>query len=220
MQILIAAATKNEISPLLESLNANRIEENLYAASLSSYNIDFLVTGIGPIAMSVKLTSYLAHHKPDIAINAGICGSYSPDLINGSLVQVTKDVFADLFFSNRDNPALNQGAWVDQCPASSWMQASVVVSVDMVSPVNAITVSRASSSINEATERANAFEAQIESMEGAAFHYAAIMAGVQHIQLRSVSNRAGDSTMEQWNVNLAVDSLSGLIFRLLNAGLI
>lgn len=217
MHILIVAATKIEIEPLLMELNASHNEFNLFSSSFHSHQIDILITGIGPIAMAVNLMAYLNKHKADMLINAGICGSYSPHLTIGSLIQVKNDIFIDLCFSNNSNPAINQGTWVDQSPACSRMLSSNSIPDSMAIPVNAVTVCRSSSSLKEASERAVLFNAQVESMEGAAFFYAAQVTQVPFIQLRAISNMAGDSDLKNWNIKLASESLSQLLMQLLSS---
>jgi futalosine hydrolase len=51
------------------------------------------------------------------------------------------------------------------------------------------------------------FPPQVESMEGAAFMYAALLAGVPFAQVRAVSNRVERRNRDAWNLPLAIENL-------------
>jgi futalosine hydrolase len=52
------------------------------------------------------------------------------------------------------------------------------------------------------------FEVQVESMEGAAFLYCCLTAGVRCAQVRAVSNRVERRNRAAWNLPLAIQALN------------
>ena len=67
-------------------------------------------------------------------------------------------------------------------------------------------------SIAEVTAR---YAPDVESMEGAAFMYACLVAGVPFAQVRTVSNRVERRNREAWDLKGAVDELGRVALTLL-----
>lgn len=220
MHLLIVSATESEISLLLGATKAVLVQDNLFHANYGNYEIRFLITGIGSIGMASNLASYLAHNKPDLVINAGICGSCDDSLPVGSFVQVITDVLADLTFSNGDNIALANNKWNALAPGCRVLKNDFILPYEIAQPVKGITVNKASASFDEAKMRRQMFTADVESMEGAAFFYAAQASKVNCLQIRTISNKAGDSTRESWNMSLALSILSDRLVSILDQNIL
>ena len=84
MKILIVAATQQEIKALLQPDLKWRDD------------IDFLISGVGVIETTFKLTAFLLSNQYDLVINIGIAGAFSSELKLGEVVFVKSDCFADL----------------------------------------------------------------------------------------------------------------------------
>ena len=52
------------------------------------------------------------------------------------------------------------------------------------------------------------FGADIESMEGAAFHYVCLQEKINFLQLRSISNIAGERDKTKWKMKEAISNLN------------
>ena len=52
------------------------------------------------------------------------------------------------------------------------------------------------------------FGADIESMEGAAFHYVCLQQKIKFLQLRSISNVAGERDKTKWMMKEAINNLN------------
>jgi futalosine hydrolase len=61
------------------------------------------------------------------------------------------------------------------------------------------------------------FKADVETMEGAALFYLAMMEQVPVLQIRAVSNRVGDRDPDHWNVPLAANRLAAVVLQYLDA---
>lgn len=61
----------------------------------------------------------------------------------------------------------------------------------------------------------NTIGAVIESMEGAALHYVALMESVPFLQIRAVSNYIGERDKSKWLLQKAIGNLNQQLERLL-----
>ena len=52
------------------------------------------------------------------------------------------------------------------------------------------------------------FASQIESMEGAAFHYVCLQQKINFLQLRSISNRVGERDKSKWKLKASIENLN------------
>ena len=59
--------------------------------------------------------------------------------------------------------------------------------------------------------------ADVESMEGAAFMYACLVAGVPFVEVRAVSNRVERRNRAAWDLKGAIDALGRVSLQLLGA---
>jgi futalosine hydrolase len=59
------------------------------------------------------------------------------------------------------------------------------------------------------------YQADLESMEGAAFFYACLAEGVPFIEIRSVSNYVAERDKSYWNIPLAIQKLDKTLDRLM-----
>jgi futalosine hydrolase len=62
----------------------------------------------------------------------------------------------------------------------------------------------------------NKFEADIETMEGAAFFYVCLMEKVNFIEIRAISNYVESRDTSKWNIPIALENLTAFMIRLLN----
>jgi futalosine hydrolase len=57
---------------------------------------------------------------------------------------------------------------------------------------------------------------QVETMEGAALHYVALQLNIPFLQVRSLSNFAGERDKKRWRMEEAIENLNKELERLLN----
>src|SRR5436309_1482971 len=92
MKMLIVAATVGEVAPFTDYLHRS-----------AHTGAVVLISGVGMVATTYALTKHLGSNKYDIAIQAGVAGSYDPGLALGSLVFVTADQYGDLGAEDHEN---------------------------------------------------------------------------------------------------------------------
>ena len=206
MQILVIAATETEIAPFLRE----------------NGDADVLITGIGIAETLYHLLKRLHQMDYDMVIQAGIAGSFSEIYEPGSAVIVKQDCIADLGVneSNNFSTVFEMGlVKQDQFPyQNGWLINSGIVLDQMPLPkVKAITVNTIHNQEIYNSIFREKYSADIESMEGAALHYACLMEETNFLQLRTISNYIGERDKSKWKMQEAIDRLNKELNGLINA---
>ena len=193
MKIAIIAATSFEIDPLLQHLDAKGRKASFFHYEYKEHEIHPLVTGIGAMKTAFAMARFNESPNLDLAINAGIAGSYNRNLELGKVVNVISDRFADLGIEEADGSftdvydleleAKNKYPYTDGALVNDGLKYSFDIK-----EVKGLTVNKVHGT-QESIDRIQAkYQADIETMEGAGFHYACMNMDIQHIQLRGLSN--------------------------------
>ncbi len=197
MQVLVIAATAMEIAP--------------YLAQHST--ADHLITGVGSPACMYQLQKKLQQGKYDCVIQAGIAGAFNSAIALGETVLIEKDVFAELgMYENGRLTSLFQTGFVNRNEhpyTDGWLMNEPGLLNRFSLPKHAaVTVNMVTENKAMINEYRRLYDPSIESMEGAAFHYVCLMEAVPFLQLRSVSNMAGERDKTKWNIAAAVHNLN------------
>lgn len=201
MKLLLAAATRQEIQPFL-SLTA------------ADCRWDVCITGVGLMAATFSLTKALLKNGYDFVLQAGVAGSFDPDLPPGALAVVKEEFLGDLGAEDRavfkdifelgllgeQEAPFQEKALVNPMPTFPFQE--------MPPAVAAITVHTVSGHAPTIEARAAKFGAALESMEGAALHYVCLKLGVPFLQLRAVSNFVEPRNKDNWQLPLAIKNLN------------
>jgi futalosine hydrolase len=228
MRILIVAATLAEIKPLLERMPlAGSPAGDVVVYQYNKVTIDVLITGVGMVATSFFTGRQLMSQNYDLAINAGIAGSFNESLPPGSVVHIVKDHFPDmgaedgdrimslfeLGLADPDKHPYTGGKLVNgQLRAGVFFNNQVISGLTKAESITSNTV-RGSVAGIERIRRT--FHADIESMEGAAFFFACMSGHHPCLQLRSVSNMVEVRDKSRWEIALAVKNLNQVLWDLL-----
>lgn len=197
MRILVVAATEMEISTTISSVDS----------------IDYLITGVGVPNCIYQLQKKLMQQRYELVIQAGIAGTFTDQFPLGETVVVKKDLFADLgFYENQQMKSLFDAGFQshDSHPYSKgWLENEhEILNRIKLHKANAITVNTVTDDRHIIKAYKNKFEAGIESMEGAAFHFVCLMEGVSFLQIRALSNWVGDRDKSNWKIKTAVENLN------------
>ena len=195
MQILVVSATQMEIAPFTEQVN----------------DTDVLITGVGAPACMYALTKQLQRNHYDMVIQAGIAGTFRNAYAPGETVAVKQDLFADLGILEKDEffTLFDRGfAAADSSPYSKGVLRNDDAEHFSLPAVNAITINTVSDKFSQTEIYQKKYEPDIESMEGAAFHYVCISENVRFLQLRSISNYVGERIKTNWKMKESVQSLN------------
>lgn len=212
MRVLIALATENEVLPKFRKGHSEP-----YAADIcKEIKTDILIAGPGAVPTAFALTRYSGSY--DLIINAGIAGSFIPELPIGSVVLVESDAFAD--YGVDDN---GRFIHLDSLPFATHrgiklgaMVCPYLESIDVgLLRVRGITVSSASGSAERISFLRTTWNAQVETMESAATFYVCLNLGLPFLCLRAISNFVEPRNPQNWLIGLAVNNLWTEIARIL-----
>jgi futalosine hydrolase len=209
MKILVTAATQPEIQPFLDHLAR--------MGNTNGSHIDVLISGIGLMHTAWSLGRRLAARKPDIAIQAGIGGCFSHERDLGQVVIIEREQLGDLGAEDQNGftDLFDIGLWKAGQPpfeqhslVNSFAGLPSVPELPRVTAVSVNTVSGRLPTIQRLQEK---YAPEMESMEGAAFHYGCLLEKVPFLQLRSISNYVEVRDKSRWNIPLAVKQLNGAL---------
>lgn len=224
MKFLLVSATLLEIEPTLAEFGKGRhLSPELTRFKYGSIILDVLVTGVGMVHTTYFLTKYLNSYKPDLVINAGICGSFNDAVSIGSVVNVVTDSFPEIGSESADSFM----SWFDlklENPQRFPFSEGKLVNPDKdvllknfdITQVEGATVNTVHGNELNIQKFTRNFKPDVESMEGAAFMYACLQQGVQFLQIRSVSNKVEVRNTEKWNIKLAISNLNSFLIKFIN----
>jgi futalosine hydrolase len=214
MNILLVAATQAEIEPFL--LHHGFHQLSVQEKKIGVHHLSVLVTGVGMVATAFALGSLFSAKSFDLAINAGIAGSFDPALMPGDLCRVSEDLHAE-FGAEDGNDFLKAETIGLGTSCFSAAPLSGFKVYDQLKEVKSATVNKVHGNEESITEFVNRFHPQIETMEGAAFFYACEKAGVPGIQIRSISNIVERRNKNNWQIGLAIKNLNNTLIQFFNS---
>jgi futalosine hydrolase len=214
MNCLLVAATVGEIAPFLDHYrNSNK-------SHFVDFDIDILITGVGLTATSYQLTRHFCIKKPDLAVQAGIGGSFDKRFLPGSVVAIKKDTIADEMVIESKKLLTKfdlKLAPPNQFPYSKGWLANPYKNMlkrTGLKAATAISINQVSTDSSMIKLYQKKFKPGVESMEGAAFHYCSLMANVPFLQIRGISNRIGERDKKNWKMKDSIYNLNQVLVKL------
>jgi futalosine hydrolase len=212
-KILYVTATSAEADTLKKIKGLQTISGGY---RFGNFEIGLLIAGVGSISTAWAIKQWMSvNEKPDLALNAGIAGSYKDEFEIGDVVMPLSDCFADSGIEDgEDFHTLSEAGLTsaDEFPfRDGILIADVRFSTQMKSilkPVKAITVNTATGSDVTRNKLLKKFNPDIETMEGATFFYICARENIPFLALRAISNRVEPRNKCKWNIPLALDNLS------------
>jgi futalosine hydrolase len=205
MKLLIVAATQAEIAPFMAHMQSQ---------SYTHVAVSCIVTGVGMVATTYALTRSLQAQPCHFALQVGVGGSFTPHLPLGSLVKITTDGYGDLGAEDHDaylditELGLLQPDEPPFTHARLAMPASDLADRIDLPDASGLTVNTVSGGLRTIALRWNKYCCDIESMEGAAFHYVCLQEGVSFAQVRAVSNYVTPRDKSQWKMKESITNLN------------
>ena len=234
--IIVAAATRHELSQLIRSIGAREVRRKYgfretYRGKVGSATVLLAVTGIGKANTASALTALLERYTPRLLIDTGCCGAYGGSgLAVGDLAVASAEVYGDegvLTPSGWESleaigiPQLERGGsrYFNEFPLA-FLPAERAVQLGSALGVTVrrgrfITVSTCSGTTVRGDELARRFDAICENMEGAVAAHLALRYGIDCLEIRGISNLVEDRDLPGWNIPLAVESAQRFILKYL-----
>jgi nucleoside phosphorylase len=192
MSLLVCAATEGELS----------------AWGAPSEGVILRVTGVGVPATFASLHEW-SGPLPTAILNIGIAGAYpGSNLEIGDLVLGTSEVYGDIGFTLPEPPHFLPitespfGAFYKN-PLTLWVPDGLDLAQGRGCTVNTCTGTQA-----QGEQWAMLFEAQFETMEGAAIAQWGQLNGILVSELRAISNVAAERDMRPENIALSIKNLA------------
>jgi futalosine hydrolase len=213
MRIAVVTATELEMQPIRAYLS-----ERLFLRK--HHRFDLWVSGVGIMHTTYALSRALSAERPDIAIQAGVGGAFHPLRHPiGTCVAVGSEIQADL-------GVMEPGGIWKGLPDMGLMDADLAPynggrllnpNADLLARsglpvVNGVTVNQVSTDPEIISRMAHQLAADVESMEGAAFHFACLQSRIPFLQLRGLSNLIGDRDKSRWHMAAALNSVRDALF--------
>ncbi len=220
MNLLIVSATPFEVGPLTLWLEKEHTQTGPSHYRCGSSTVSILITGVGMPLTAYALGKVLSKSKYDLVINAGIAGAFNRELTIGTVVQVISERFGDLGAEDADGNLMDVHEMGLIAPRQYPFQGGRLLNdmaggFDFLPKANGLSVNRVHGSAASIAKATMAFNADVESMEGAAFFYACLMEQQPFLQIRSISNYVEPRNKDNWNIPLAIDNLNAVLIEVL-----
>lgn len=204
MKILVVAATEFEIEPFIHEKN----------------NVDILITGVGIPATVFHLTKKLLENKYDLAIQAGIAGTFNNQIKKANVVMVSEDAFADIGIDEKQNfTTLFENDFINENDfpyKNGWLKnRSSFLLNNPLPKVRGITINTITDNEKRIKTIIDKFNPAIESMEGAAFHYVCLLQNIRFLQIRSISNKVGERDKSKWKLKESIENLNKKLLKII-----
>jgi len=221
MRILVVAATSMEVAPVVKELGAAGPGHRMSGYVHKSRDIDVLVTGVGMVAASAWTSRALSERTYDLALNAGICGSFGRAFPTGTVVNVVTDTVAelgaedgDVFLPVEELGLLDDGLGGPK-PACVHARPPVNAALAKLPAVSGVTVNTVHGSERSIARVVARFRPHVESMEGAGFMFACAIREIPFAQVRAVSNMVERRNRSAWKIPDAIGALAPVVLRIL-----
>lgn len=207
MKVLMVAAVDQEVSLLRQR----------FQVVSEVFEVDFLSTGIGMVATACELSIRLASVHYDLVVNVGVAGAINRSFSIGDVVVVDVDRIYEL--AAEDGDQLLSFSEIGLTVQDVFRPNRLIgmpqgVSLPFVRAITVNTVHGNDESIALLRSRS---DADIETMEGAAFYHVCNRFDVPCIQFRAISNFVERRNRDAWNLPLAIDRLTDTVFQFIQS---
>lgn len=215
MQILLVAATEFETQYLREQFsmapqNVDKLGSSFYKSQYHSLALDLLHTGVGMVNTAFSLGKYLANHQVDLSIQFGICGSINRGYPLGQVIEITEDTFSELGAESLDGFLDMQALGFPTLKREEQMYfnryPNPFPSSSALPKVKALTLNKVHGLPDSIAHTYAHWDAEMESMEGAAFFQAMLSHEIPFLAFRGISNYVETRDKANWNIPLASDN--------------
>jgi futalosine hydrolase len=206
---LLVAATSAEIVEICGQIQPYQITE-------INENWSVLVTGVGIVPTVFHLTKALCTNNFRFVLNVGLAGAINKSLSLGETVNIISDEFA--FWGSEDNDdflsVFKTGLQnSNEYPFSNGKILALKSDFDFssIKKVSGITVQTVTGSVKSIDLLHQLYQADVETMEGAAVFYVASQFNIPSAQIRAISNYVEPRNRDNWKIQEALTALSVVV---------
>lgn len=222
MKILMVVATPFEIMPLQQYLQQAFTALDNYNFQRESTEIQLLITGVGQMLTAFAMGTVLPNHSYDLLLNAGVAGAFDRKLQLGEVVNVVSEQFGDLGVEDQDGSFMNIHQMELIPPNHPPFQDGKLINphttgFEFLPAVNGLTVNKVHGSQSSIDQITSQYKVEVESMEGAAFFYAALLSEIPFLEIRAISNYVEPRNRANWKLKEAIDNLNATLIELVKS---
>jgi len=188
------------------------------------HDVDVLTTGVGMIATAAWCSRTFAAEHYDLALNVGLCGSFDASIAAPDVVHVTADRIAELgaedgdaFLTIHQLQLLGENEFPFDGGLLVNTNPPALPPLTTLRSVTGITVNTVHGNERTIAAVRDRYDPDVESMEGAAFMYSSLIAGVPFAQVRAVSNAVVRRNRGTWRLDAAIQALGAQSVKLLES---
>ncbi len=223
MQIALISATRAEIAPFLKEFKISSPERRIENVIFQNHIVDVIITGVGMVATAYRLGQVFGKMHYDLAINAGIAGSYNRGIPIGSLVNVHQETFSEIGAESNNDFLLPHTIGLNEFNRLPFNEGVLQNRTEFDSPlllnlpkVKGLTANTIHGNEEHIAMLQRLFDADVETMEGAAFMYACMLENMACIELRSISNYVESRDTAKWEISKAIETLNQFLISYFN----
>ncbi len=224
MRILLVTATWLEAKPLIADFHfLRKYTGNNYSFRFGEHRVDVLVTGMGMVATAFGIGKALQNTQYNLAINAGICGSFRQELKPGTVLNIHEEFFPEFGMNDDAGFKYIQDLGFDTSlppPCKNTIlenpHHNQVIGFKGLTTARGATVNLVDLSGKRTLSYFSDTEADIETQEGGAFFFSCLSSEVPFIEIRAVSNYVGLRENDAWDIESAIQNLTASIHAALN----
>lgn len=209
--ILLVSATHFEIAPIVQFMQNNFLKINDNCFQINEKRIEVLITGVGIAKTALHLGRHLgANDTPDFALNVGIAGAFPHSLLPlGSVVEVVQECYADLGAEYRDGSFAHA---FDMGLADAKFIENEISFMPNLPKVNGLTIQKVHGYAPNIEKIVQLYpNAEIETMEGAAFFEALTYFNIPFSEVRAISNFIEPRNKAAWEMEKAIKNLNDFL---------
>jgi len=211
----------------------------LYGGRIQGKEVVYMISGMGKTNAAHAATFLIEKFSPETLILFGIGGAYpSSGLGVGDIAVAEKEVYGDEGVMNGDGfqgtqligiPLLKLGRrkYFNEFPLDKGLAGKALGYLAYVAQPSAgsiaaglgrfVTVSTCTGTRKRAMELQKRFGAVCENMEGAAAAHICTLYGTPMVEIRGISNIAGDRDRSKWDIRLAAENCQRVVLELLKS---
>lgn len=203
---LVVFASKQEFNAVFPQISA------VVAASTPqspNNRFDVAVCGVGLLEFSTNLAFILSKNRYERVVQLGVCGAYpNRGLEIGDVVRVDSDIVGDMGVQTREGHFIS---WKELAEKDCFYRGEsprfLSLALASVRSAVGVSVNCCTGTSYLANRRSVLFDADVETMEGAACFAVCSRFGVSAFQFRGVSNIATDRDTSTWKIPEAMAAL-------------
>jgi futalosine hydrolase len=213
------------MSPRKNILLVTPTHLELHGMGLSSdhslHGLEVSVCGFGPVSTAIFLTQALLRRRYHMVVLAGLAGAYEGMGVGvGDVCVAQSEVYADMGRCKGMNVEPIEDANCLRFELFKAWNASLssciqeIIAKDEAKLVDMATVCGVSCSMERAKLIAARWRVALENMEGAAAAQVCELYGIPLLEVRAVSNLAGDCDRSNWQIQSSLKVLSAFLMNL------